>query len=118
MARFGGRGAALSLRLRAQTLSRTGRGWVAPAGLRPAFGRAKAALAMPGGRGAGAGEFYLSRYGRGGEPKRAGEGAERSHAQVSSYLRSVMHANDERAPSPEVTPARPEDFAAIAALNV
>src|SRR6185295_17041502 len=51
-------GGALSLRLRAQTLSRTGRGWVAP--LRPARGCAATAPALPVRRGAGAGEFNLS----------------------------------------------------------
>jgi hypothetical protein len=34
------------------------------------------AVAVPVGKGEGDGEFNLSRYGRGGEPQRAGEGAE------------------------------------------
>jgi hypothetical protein len=44
--RVRGRGA-LSLRLRAQTLSRSGRGWVASAAAQPATGRAKTAPATP-----------------------------------------------------------------------
>ena len=39
-------------------------------------------LSDAGSVGAGAGEFYLSRYGRGGEPERAGEGAEPEPAPV------------------------------------
>jgi hypothetical protein len=42
----------------------------------PAGSRAVMDAALPVRDGAGSGEFNLSRYGRGGEPKRAGEGAE------------------------------------------
>jgi len=74
LSRFRSRGA-LSLRLRAQTLSRTGRGggprhW---RGLPPVL---RISGSVAGWVGAGAEAFNLSRYGRGGEPKRAGEGAE------------------------------------------
>jgi hypothetical protein len=68
-----GRGA-LSLRLGAQSLSRTGRGGRPP----PQFGLqavSRVGVRVAGWVRAGAEAFYLSRYGRGGEPKRAGEGA-------------------------------------------
>jgi hypothetical protein len=44
------------------------------------------AVAMPVRSRAGAGEFNLSRYGRGGEPKRAGEGAEPASLQTDRRL--------------------------------
>jgi len=73
-----GRGA-LSLRLRAQSLSRTGRGgWTRPrCGLHAAV---RDSGSVAGWVCAGAEAFYLSRYGRGGEPERAGKGASLEHA--------------------------------------
>jgi len=77
---------ALSLRLGAQTLSRAGREWVAAAWVHPASGVANPATALPVGV-AQALAVNLSRYGRGGEPKRAGEGAEPERAAMPERFR-------------------------------
>jgi hypothetical protein len=84
--RVRGRGA-LSLRLGAQTLSRTGRGgrtrhWRR---LRRAVRDRRQCCRM--GNRAEVEAFNLSRYGRGGEPKRAGEGAEPARAAMPGAAR-------------------------------
>ena len=87
-ARFRGRGA-LSLRLGAQTLSRTGRGG-GRGGVEPCNRSRKGRRSVAGWVGAEAEAFYLSRYGRGGEPKRAGEGAELARAQIPAHRRALL----------------------------
>ena len=78
---------ALSLRLRAQTLSRTGRGWVALVG--PAKGRAGSIVARPVRDDAGAGESPPSIIPKAKRVARAGLAAAGAFAIVDAGLRAA-----------------------------